>query len=77
MRWLSDWWRAWSGRHCPPAEAEVSEDRQDAAHARAQAEQALADAKRQGPEVSAVAGRLRRVRGDDFARLMTDAMRGT
>lgn len=76
MKWLLNWWRA---RRClqGPAAAGGSADRQAAAKARERAERSLAEARSQGPEVSAVAGRLRRVRGDEFAQLMTDAMRGT
>lgn len=79
MRWLVKWFRSLRHRKCQTIrpEFEVPQDRQDAADARRAAELALADARRQGPEVSAVAGRLRRARVDDFAQLMTDAMRGT
>ncbi len=75
MRWLINWWRGL--RKCPREVAEPTAGRVAAANARESAERALAEARRQGPEVSEMAGRLRRVRGDDFARLMTDAMRGT
>ncbi len=78
MKWIIEWCRVrltrcseGKGRPCPSLDAE------QAAAARADAERKLAEAREQGPEVSAVAGRLRRVRPDDFAAMMTDAMRGT
>lgn len=78
MRWLINWCRTYAAKRCPKHRGEQCStvERDEAAAARVAAERKLAEAKEQGPEVSAIAGRLRRVRGDDFAALMTEAMRG-